>query len=437
MAETLSPVVVGHPTRVALLGAELVANRLRARPQARLLLPTGNTPLGMYAALRAHALDGSLPTEQATLFQLDEYLGLGPDDERSYGAYLRRELNGLRFAARHELDGTVADPEAMAARHQALLDAAPIDLAVLGLGRTGHVAFNEPGSTLSTGVRRVRLHAWTRADAARELGGADNVPSEAVTVGLRTLRWAREVLILVCGAAKAGALRDMLEGALGPETPASLLRDHPRLTVVCDRAAAAELRPRRAWSSDRVLIVLGHREPRISAEHCISEQSRARLHLAAHLSREAPPRAVLLTGYTRTGGLSEAEQMAAEWVVPAVPAVLENAGRDTAENASRSLPIIRALGGIRSVTVVTSAWHLRAPYFFVPYRTTFGLRLSFHRAFSRGNWLRMLRQELGGAPSMRRRRCQAFADMRLPPETEPLALAGIEEVLAGRSGAPA
>lgn len=419
VAGTVSPVVVGHPLRVVLLGAELVANRLRARPQARLLLPTGHTPLGMYAALRAHALDGSLPTEHATLFQLDEYLGLGPADERSYSAYLRRELKGISFAACHTFDGAAPDPDAEAVRHQALFDSGPIDLAVLGLGRDGHVAFDEPGSTLSTGVRRVQLHAQTRADAAGEFGGIDKVPTQAITVGLRTLRSARELLLLVSGAAKASALRRMLEGELGPETPASLLRDHPRLTVVCDLAAATELRPSPAWSSDRVLVVLGHREPGRSAEHCISEESRARLHLAARLSRAEPPRAVVLTGYTRTGGLSEAEQMGAEWVVPTVPALLEDAGRTTAENASRSLPIIRAIGGVRGVTVVTSAWHLRTPYFFAPYNTTFGLKLSFRPAFGHGNWARMLHEELRGVPAMRRERHNAFAEMRLPPQLEP------------------
>ena len=383
---TVSPVVVGHPMRVALIGAELVANRLRARPQARLLLPTGHTPLGMYAALRAHALDGSLPSEQATLFQLDEYLGLGPDDQRSYSSYLRKELRGIDFGVRNELDGAAADIDELAERHQALLDAAPIDLAVLGLGRDGHVAFDEPGSTLSSGVRRVQLHEQTRADAVEEFGGLDGVPREAITVGLRTLHSARELLMLVSGAGKARALRNMLEGPVDPRLPASLLRDHPRLTIVCDLAAAAELRNRPSVLSDRVLIVLGHREPGISTEHRISDESRARMHVAERLSRADPPRAVVLTGYTRTGGLSEAEQMQAEWDAGKVPNLLEDAGRNTAENASRSLPIVRALGGIRHVTVVTSAWHLRAPYFFLPYATTFGLRLSFRWAVGHGSW---------------------------------------------------
>src|SRR5436190_7466178 len=98
-----APLVLNHPARVAVLGGELVANRLRARPRLRLILPTGHTPLGMYEALRAHATDGSLAPQGATLFQLDEYLGLAPGDDRSYRAYLRRELAGIELADFHGL----------------------------------------------------------------------------------------------------------------------------------------------------------------------------------------------------------------------------------------------------------------------------------------------------------------------------------------------
>ena len=409
-----SPLVLSHPMRVALLGGELVANRLRARPHLRLILPTGHTPLGMYAVLRAHAADGSLPTERATLFQLDEYVGLRAAHERSYRAYLARELHGIRFGTVHAIDGATADPESECYRHQAFLDEAPIDFAVLGLGRDGHVAFDEPGSDLTTGVRRVRLHETTREDAAADFGGLENVPREALTVGLRTLIEAKELLMLVSGKAKAHALQAMLEEEQGPDCPASLLRDHPRLTVICDAAAAELLQPRPGWSSERSLIVLGHREPDISPEHRISDESRARLRRAERECRRDPPRAVILTGYSRTGGLSEAEQMKAEWSLPDVPALLEDAGRNTAENASRSLPIIRAIGDIRRVTVVTSSWHIRAPYFFAPYRV-FGLRLSF-RTTPHGSWPRMLPHELRSLPAMRRERRQAMAEMRLPPE---------------------
>jgi glucosamine-6-phosphate deaminase len=417
-SSTTAPLVLGHHLCVALLGGELVANRLRARPRLRLILPTGKTPRGVYAALRGHAADGSLPTGQATLFQLDEYLGVGPTEERSYRAYLRRELQGVDFGAFHGLDGSAPDPQAECSRHQALLDQAPIDLAVLGLGRDGHVAFDEPGAPVGAGARRVRLHPTTRADAAAEFGGIEHVPQEALTVGLRTLLAARELLMLVSGDAKARALRAMLEQMPGEHCPASLLRGHPRLTVVCDAAAASLLAPRASASSDHAVIVLGHREPGVSVEHRISDESRARLRRAERVCRADPPRAVVLTGYTRApSGLSEAEQMKEEWTLADVPALLEDAGRNTAENATRSLPLIRAMGDVRRVTVVTSAWHLRAPYFFAPYRTL-GLALRFAGTVH-GPWPRMLWRELRGARSMRHQRRLAMTAMRLPAQVPP------------------
>jgi glucosamine-6-phosphate deaminase len=377
------------------------------------LLPTGHTPRGLYAALRDHAADGSLPTEHVTVLGLDEYLGLGAHDDRSFRLALDRELAGLPLGRREALDGAAADPEVEAARYQAVLDAAPIDLAVLGLGRDAHVAFNEPGARPDDGVRRVALDPSTIEAAAADFGGADGVPREALTVGPRTLLGVREILLIVTGAEKAAALTAALEGPAGPEAPASLLRGHPCLTVLCDREAAATLRPVTGRESDRVAIVLGHREPGVSAEHRISEHSRARLARAVKLCRETPVRAVVLTGYTHTGGLSEAEQMQREWPLADVPVLLEVAGRNTAENASRSLPIVLALGVARHVSVVTSLWHVRARFFFAPYRD-FGLELDMRPAPPLRGWPHLLAEEAGQAPAMVRQRRAAMAAMRPP-----------------------
>jgi hypothetical protein len=212
----------------------------------------------------------------------------------------------------------------------------------------------------------------------------------------------------------------MLEGEESPACPASLIRGHPRLTVACDSDAARLLSPSAGWSSDGVLVVLGHREPEVSAEHRISDESRDRIRRAVSECRAEPPRAVILTGYTRTpGGLSEAEQMKAEWPLPEVPALLEDAGRNTAENATRSLPLIRAMEDIRRVTVVTSAWHIRARPFFAPYRR-YGLELSFAPELH-GPWLRPLISELHALPDVRDQRRSALAAMRLPADAGPTA----------------
>ena len=409
-----APLVLTDPHRIGSVAAELVLNRLLARPGIRLLLPTGRSPQSMYAALRAHARSGHLPAPTGTVLQLDEYAGLGPGDPRSFAAQLRAQLDGIPLGALRTLDGTAGDLTAEAARHAAVLEEAPIDLAVLGLGRDGHVAFDEPPARMASGVAVVRLAGVTREDAAPAFGGLEAVPDVALTTGLGTLYRARELILLVSGAAKAPALRAMLEDPVGPGSPASLLRDHPRLTIVCDRKAASLLAPRPGYASERVLVVLGHRDPG-SAEHAISAESRARLRRGLRLARRRPVRAVVLTGYTSTGGLSEAEQMRSAWDGHVAPVLLEVAGRDTAENASRTLPILLALGEAAHVTVVSSPWHLRVPWFFAPYRE-FGFDVAYRPSAPHGPWRRMLREELRGAGHAAARRRAAMAAMHPPPQ---------------------
>ncbi|HEX5619625.1 MAG TPA: 6-phosphogluconolactonase [Solirubrobacteraceae bacterium] len=402
------PLVLADEERVGATAAEVIANRLLARPSLRMLLSGERTPMGMYAALRAHARHGELMSRGATVLQLDEYVGLAPTDPHSRSARLAHEMRGIDLHALHGLDGTAAHLGEECERHQRLLDAAPLDLAVLGLGADGHVAFDEPGSRLDEPTRVVQLTGHTRAELTGEVG---SVPDRALTVGLGSLLQARELLVTAIGASRAAALRSMLVDPPSPATPASLLRAHPRLTVICDRSAAGELPVHRG--GHHVCVVLGHREPSISAEHRISHESLGRLHRAEWIARRRPTLAAVLTGYTSTGGLSEAEQMRAAWNVEDVPPLLEVAGRDTAENATRSLPLVLALGDARRVTVVTSAWHVRAPYHFRAWRR-YGLEVGF--AFDwRGDWSRMLAHELRGMRTTRAERRRAIAAMALPP----------------------
>jgi glucosamine-6-phosphate deaminase len=375
-----APLVLADSARVGALAAELVRNRLLARPAARLGLEPGRAPAEMFATLRAHAAAGKLPAASASVVQLVT----GTDE-------LRAQVRGIAFAALHTIDDAAADLGAEAARHAAVVEAAPLDVAVVGLDEDGGVALDAPPARRAGGVRVVTAP-----------GG-----EPALTVGLGTLYRARELIVLATGEATATALRAMVETSPAAGCPASLLADHPRLTVIADRAAASLLTPRPAYASRRVLIVLGHREPGISPEHRISYESRARLRHARRLARRRPFRAAILTGYTSAGGLSEAEQMKGAWDEHATPALLEVAGRNTAENASRSLPILLALGDVRSVVVVTSAWHVRAPWFFAPYRR-FGLDVSFRVSFAHGAWPRMLREEVRGLRRARSQRAAAL-----------------------------
>jgi hypothetical protein len=224
---------------------------------------------------------------------------------------------------------------------------------------------------------------------------------------------ARELLVVAAGATQAAALAGAVDGRLSV---------HPCATALADPDAAAAVADRPGGHSDHAVVVLGHREPGISAEHRVSEHSHARLRRAEAICRRHPPQVLVLTGWTSTGGLSEAEQMARWWTLDDVPLLLEVAGRDTAENASRTLPLLLALGAVRRVIVVTSAWHLRTRYLFAPYRRH-GLRVDHRRAHDLGPGLpHLLAIELGGATRMRHDRREAMGAVALL-DPRPLSIA--------------
>jgi glucosamine-6-phosphate deaminase len=233
----LEAVVLGDPETVGAMAAAHLANVLEAQPRARILLPTGATPLPMYAQLRQRAAHGRLASGRATPVQLDEYAGLSPGDPRSFCHFLSRELRGTVWGSPLASPRLDVRPERAARAHAAELKA-PVTLAVLGIGVNGHVAFNEPGSLPREPTRVVRLSRRTRERAAACFGGLAQTPTRAITVGLRELLEADEVLLLATGAAKREALRYMLDAPPSPSCPASLLRGHPRLTVIADAAAS-------------------------------------------------------------------------------------------------------------------------------------------------------------------------------------------------------
>lgn len=223
--------------------ADLVADRLRREPEPVLLLPTGGTPLGMYRRL-VELHEGGLSFSRATLFNLDEYIGLPPQHPSSYRAYMHRELYRHVDADPrrvHLPDGSAVDTEAEAARYEAEIEAAGgVDLCVLGIGRNGHIGFNEPGTPFDARTRPVRLDGSTRRANARDFGGED-APEKAITVGPGTIFDAREVLLLASGEPKAAAVAAALEGRVTQDVPASALRGHPRFTLLADRAAGGGL----------------------------------------------------------------------------------------------------------------------------------------------------------------------------------------------------
>ncbi len=224
--------------------ARFVAARIRAKPDAVLLLPTGTTPLGMYGRLVGLHAEEGLSFARATFFNLDEYLGLAPDHPASYHVYMEENFYGLVDAdpARvHVPDGSAPDPEAECERYEAAIrEAGGVDLCVLGIGRNGHIGFNEPGAPFGSRTRVVRLAESTRRVNAADFEG-NRAPERAITIGMATIFEAREVLLLASGANKAGAVAAAVEGEISESVPASSLRRHPDATFLFDAEAASSL----------------------------------------------------------------------------------------------------------------------------------------------------------------------------------------------------
>ena len=224
--------------------ADVVAQGLEENPSMVLMLPTGITPLGMCLRLvEMHRSEG-LSFADATFFNLDEYLGLRPDHEASYHVYMKENLYGLIDADPAWIfvpDGAAPDPEAECERYEAaIVEAGGIDVCVLGLGRNGHIGFNEPGAPFDSLTRVVQLSESTRKVNAGDFE-ADRAPERAITVGMATIFGSKEVLLLASGTNKAGAVAAAVEGDVSESVPASMLKNHPNASLFLDKDAASDL----------------------------------------------------------------------------------------------------------------------------------------------------------------------------------------------------
>jgi glucosamine-6-phosphate deaminase len=224
--------------------AYVVAGKLEEEPSSVLMLPTGITPLGMYRRLvEMHRSEG-LSFANATFFNLDEYLGLAPDHEASYHVYMKEHFYGLINADPARVfvpDGTASDPEAECERYEAAIrEAGGIDACVLGIGRNGHIGFNEPGAPFDSRTRVVELSESTRKVNASDFE-ADRAPERAITAGMATIFDSKSVLLLASGTNKAGAVAAVVEDDVSETMPASMLRSHPNAVLFLDEAAASDL----------------------------------------------------------------------------------------------------------------------------------------------------------------------------------------------------
>lgn len=222
-------------------GADWLVERIQAKPDAAIVVATGDTPMGIYHELGERHSRGLIEPSQLHVFQLDAYLGLAPGDRRSLFSWTRRsfiEPLGIPEANVVRLAGDAPDPWEACRRYEAAVDeVGGFDISILGLGPNGHIGFNEPPSPPDAPTRLVSLTQESVVSNARYWGGEDQVPRQALTCGMDLLLTARRKLLLVSGAHKHQIMHRSIEGPQTPDVPASYLQSAPNVTVLADRAA--------------------------------------------------------------------------------------------------------------------------------------------------------------------------------------------------------
>ena len=233
-------VIVDSALEAGEIAAASIATLVADRPDAVLGLATGSTPLTTWTALAARGLDLS----RVRGFALDEYVGLPVGHPESYRAVIDREVVeplGLTPSL-VRVPGDDGPARGAGERYEeAIVEAGGIDLQILGIGRTGHIGFNEPGSSLASLTRVKTLTQQTRLDNARFFRSVDDVPRHCITQGLGTILRAQHLVLLAFGSAKAPAVAAALEGPVSAATPGSVVQLHPHVTVILDEEAAAGL----------------------------------------------------------------------------------------------------------------------------------------------------------------------------------------------------
>lgn len=235
--------VFDNPAALGRFAAEQVVEVIDQRPDAVVGLATGSTPLPLYRAWAAIVTERGIDVSRVRGFALDEYADLDPNHPESYHSVIAHDVTaavGLtpELVAVPSSTGT----EAAAAEYESAIAAAGgVDVQILGIGRNGHLAFNEPGSPFDSRTRRVALTPETIADNARFFDSADEVPTEGFTQGLGTIMEARRLIIIATGAAKADAIAAAINGPVTVDLPASIVQQHPNVMYVLDKAAASKL----------------------------------------------------------------------------------------------------------------------------------------------------------------------------------------------------
>lgn len=237
-------VIVENFDQMSEHAANMLRNQILTKPDSVLGLATGSTPLGVYRLLAEYHEMG-LDFSEITTFNLDEYIGLAADHPASYRYYMEENLFSKVNAAKkniHIPNGMAPDLEKECERYELRIqNAGGIDIQILGIGTNGHIGFNEPGTEFGTTTHVVDLTESTISDNARFFESRDDVPTQAISMGIKSIMKARNIVLMANGESKADAIVQAVKGPVTTDLPASVLQLHPSVTFVVDKAAASKL----------------------------------------------------------------------------------------------------------------------------------------------------------------------------------------------------
>jgi len=239
---TIKLIICDDLKNTAKHGAKIFAEAIRKKSDLVLGLATGGTPVELYKELIRMNKEGALSFRQVNSFNLDEYLGLAGDHPQSYRYFMNKNLFDhidIEKSNTHVPDGTSENPDISCKQYEeSIKEANGIDLQLLGIGSNGHIAFNEPGSSLTSRTRVVDLKENTINDNARFFSNKSEVPKKAVTMGIGTILEAKKIVLIATGANKKDAVSKSLNGKPNPNIPASFLQNHPDCTFIIDNEAS-------------------------------------------------------------------------------------------------------------------------------------------------------------------------------------------------------
>lgn len=234
-----------HEEDLNATGASLIASLLQTKPQAVLGLATGSTPVGIYRHLTEMYRKGSISFARASTVNLDEYVGLPADHPESYRSFMNEHLFkhvDIQISNTRVPNGNATDLSEECAAHERMIEEkGPVDIQLLGIGHNGHIGFNEPGESLTGSTHVVDLQEQTLQANARFFPSMDDVPKQAITMGVGSIMKAKLILLVARGADKADIVHRALTGPITTECPASLLQCHPNVVVLLDKEAGAHM----------------------------------------------------------------------------------------------------------------------------------------------------------------------------------------------------